>query len=205
MRFVREDLNEANSCRGIGGFIWIVVTSWWGRAPVMFWSTLAGAMFTLACAVTESFNVYYGFRAMMSLALTSFQITGLACVKDMFFFHEHARKIGIWVAWFIMSPYLGPFFANFIVAGTGQWRPVMWLNFGIIWLDLILILLFGDETYYNRSIPTEQQPPRGSRIARVLGIWQIKNHKGYFKSLKVCIKRMLSCLFKPVVIPAMLY
>jgi MFS family permease len=86
----------------------------------MFWSTLSGTFFTLACAVAPNFPVFYGFRAMMGFTLTAYQVVGLAVVKDMFFFHEQARKIGIWVALFILSPYLGPFFSNFIIAGTGK-------------------------------------------------------------------------------------
>ena len=197
--------DQADFGSGIGGIIWIVISSWWGRAPVMFWSTFAGAMFTLACAVTNSFPVFYGMRALMGLTLTSFQVTGLACVKEMFFFHEHARKINIWVSCFILSPYLAPFFANFMIGGTGLWRPVFWLVFAICMADCVFILLFADETFYNRSIRREEQPPRGSRVMRVLGIWQIKNHKGYFRSLTQCIKRLVSTFLKPLVIPAMFY
>ena len=171
----------------------------------MFWSTLAGALFTLACAVTNNFNTFYGMRALMGLTLTAFQVTGLACVKDMFFFHEHARKIGIWVAFFIMSPYLSPFFGNFIIAGLGEWRPIFWLVFAICCADLVLILAFADETFYNRSVPQTEQPNRGTRIMRVLGVWQVKNHNGYFKTFGQCVRRLLQTLFKPLVIPAMLY
>ncbi|MCJ1408110.1 hypothetical protein MMC19_002183 [Ptychographa xylographoides] len=202
------DVNVAGNLNvimlGIGGLIWILISSWWGRAPVMFWSTLLGAAFTLACAVTTDFTVFYAFRALMGVTLTAFQVTGLACVKDMFFFHEHARKIGIWVALFIMSPYLSPFFGNFILAGTGNWRAVMWLVFAICCLDLVLIVLFMDETFYNRSIPHERQPARGSRMMRMLGVWQIKNHS-YFKTFGTCARRMISTLFKPIMIPGMLY
>ena len=162
-------------------------------------------MFTLACAVTNSFPVFYGFRALMGLTLTAYQVTGLACVKDMFFFHEHARKIGIWVSLFIMSPYLAPCFGNFIIAGTGNWRAVFWLVFATCCADLALIVMFADETFYNRSIPTADQPPRGTRIMRVLGIWQIRNHSSYFRSFTSCAKRMVSTLSKPLVIPSMLY
>ncbi|KAF2269664.1 MFS general substrate transporter [Lojkania enalia] len=194
---------------GIGGLFWIVVSSWWGRAPVMFWSTLSGVLFTLACAVTTSFPVYYGFRAMMGLTLTAYQVVGLACVKDMFYFHEHARKIGIWVALFILSPYLGPFFANFIIAGTGDWRPVMWLVFAMGCLDMVLILLICDETYYERSIPVGEQPDRPQsltgRLSRIVGIWQIQHHKGYFKTLAHSCTRLVSTFLKPIIIPAMIY
>jgi MFS family permease len=194
---------------GIGGLFWIIVSSWWGRAPVMFWSTLTGTFFTLACAVTDSFPVFYGFRALMGLTLTAYQVVGLACVKDMFFFHEHARKIGIWVALFILSPYLGPFFGNFIIAGTGDWRVVMWLVFALCCADLVLIVAVCDESYYERGIPVEEQPARpqtfAARMSRVVGIWQIRNHSGYFKTFWHCCKRLLSTFFKPIIIPAMLY
>ena len=168
-----------------------------------------GALFTLACAVTDSFSVYYGFRAMMGLTLTAYQVVGLACVKDMFYFHEHARKIGIWVAIFILSPYLGPFFANFIIAGTGDWRAVMWLVFAICSADLVLILLICDETYYNRSVPIDEQPPRPhsllGRLSRIVGVWQIRYHKNYFKTFSHCLNRLLFTFLKPIIIPAMFY
>ena len=47
----------------------------------MFWSTLLGTLFTLACTVTTSFPVFYGFRALMGLTLTSYQVAGLAVIK----------------------------------------------------------------------------------------------------------------------------
>lgn len=162
-------VNEAGNLNvlmlGIGGLFWIIVSSWWGRAPVMFWSTLMGAFFTLACAVTTSFPVFYAFRALMGLTLTAYQVVGLACVKDMFYHHEHARKIGIWAAIFILSPYLGPFFANFMIAGLGDWRPVMWLVFAMCCADLVFIVLVCDETYYDRSIPIDEQPQRPQTLA----------------------------------------
>ena len=164
----------------------------------------------------------------MGFALTSYQVAGLACqchqpfsgvlayvtagIKDMFYYHEHARKIGIWVALFIISPYISPFLGNFILAGTGgnspiggDWRAVFWMVFGTCCLDLVLIVLFADETWYNRSIPPSQQPARGTRLLRVIGVWQIKNHKGYFRSLWTCVKRLFSVLIKPIIIPSMLY
>ena len=161
---------------------------------------------TFLGTLTTSFSVFYGFRALMGLTLTSFQVTGLACVKDMFYFHEHARKIGIWVALFIVSPYISPLFGNFILAGTdNNWRAVFWMVFGTCCLDLVLIVLFADETFYNRSIPRDQQPARGSRIMRVLGVWQIKNHRGYFSSFGLCARRLFTVLFNPIMIPVMVY
>ena len=206
-------VNEAGNLNvvmlGIGGLFWIVISSWWGRAPVMFWSTLTGTFFTLACCLTDSFPAFYGFRALMGFTLTAYQVVGLACVKDMFFFHEHARKIGIWVAIFILSPYLGPCLGNFITFGLGEWRPVMWLVFALCCADMVFIVLCCDESYYERSVPMDQQPQRpqtfAARMSRVVGIWQIQNHAGYFKTFWHCCKRLVSTFLKPIMIPAMVY
>lgn len=175
----------------------------------MFWSTVTGAFFTLACAVTDSFPVYYGFRAMMGLTLTAYQVVGLACVKDMFYHHEHARKIGIWAAIFILSPYLGPFLANFMIADLGDWRPVMWLVFAMCIADIAFIILVCDETYYERGIPIPEQPPRpqtfAGRLSRIVGVWQIQHHDGYFKTGWHSCSRLFSTFLKPIIIPSMLY
>ena len=196
---------------GIGGIFWAIVCSFWGRLPVMFWSTLLGAICVLVTAVTNDFQVYYAFRTLTGFFLSSYQVVGLACIKDSFFFHEHARKIGIWVNFFILSPYLSPLFAYFILEGTGgnspfggNWRAVLWLVFAIVCMDLVLVLLFADETYYNRSIPVESQPSRGSRMMRMLGIWQLRN-SSYFPSGWACCVRIVSVLFKPVMIPGLLF
>jgi MFS family permease len=61
---------------------------------VLFWTTVAGTLFTLGCAVTDSFTTFYGLRALMGFTLTACQTIGLSYIKDMFYFHEHARKIG---------------------------------------------------------------------------------------------------------------
>lgn len=148
---------------GLGGVIWIPPIYFWGRAPVLFWTTFTGTFFTLACVLTPSFTVFYGFRALMGLTHTAGQTIGLAFIKDMFFFHEHARKIGLWVAFFFASPYMGPLLGNFIIDGTGEWRPVFWLVFAIGCLDLLLIVLFLDETWYRRELGQADQPDRGSR------------------------------------------
>lgn len=189
---------------GIGGIIWIPPIYFWGRAPVLFWTTIAGTSFTLACVLTDSFSVFYGFRALMGITHTAGQTIGLAFIKDMFYFHEHARKIGLWVAFFFASPYCGPLFGNFIIDGTGDWRPVFWLVFAIGCLDLLLIVLFLDETWYRREIPQAEQPNRGSRLLRILGTWQLKHHS-YFVPVGRACQRLVAVFLKPVIIPTMVY
>ncbi len=142
---------------------------------------------------------------MQGFTLTAGQTSGLAFIHDMFFFHEQARKIGIWTAVFLASPYFGPLFANFILAGTGSWRNVYWLIFALGCLNLVLIGVFLDETWYRRDIPTSEQPARGPRLLRVVGIWQIRNHKNYFPTVLNSLKRVVVVFLKPVILPLLIY
>jgi MFS family permease len=171
----------------------------------MFWSVGAGTIFTLGCTLASKFDTYYAMKALQGFTFTAGQTSGLAFIQDTFFFHEQARKIGIWTSFFLASPYFGPLFANFILAGTGSWRAVFWLTFAIGCLAIVLMLLFLDETWYRRDIPTSRQPARGTRLLRLIGVWQVRNHGGYFGTVYEGVRRVLAVLLKPIMPLIMLY
>jgi MFS family permease len=198
-------VNKGYVCRGVGGCFFMPFLFFWGRAPTLFWVVVSGTLFSLGCTLAPSFEVYYAMKALQGFTLTAGQTSGLAFIQDMFFFHEHARKIGIWTAIFLASPYFGPLFANFIIAGTGSWRGVYWLVFGLGCLNLVTLLCFLDETWYRRDIAPENQPAKGSRIFRIIGLWHIRVHRGYFGTVLNSYQRLGAVLLKPIMLPAMIY
>jgi len=52
-------------------------------------------------------------------------------IFDMFFFHERARKINIWAAFIILSPYMGPLLTAFIIT-TLKWPIAFWVFFAMV-------------------------------------------------------------------------
>ena len=166
---------------------------------------LASTMFTLGCARAPSFEVYYAMKALQGITIGAGQTCGLAFLQDMFFFHEQARKIGIWTVMFIVAPYFGPMFSNFILSGTGNWRDVQWLIFGGGCFSLLCMLCFLDETCYRRDIPIERQPQRGHRILRLVGVWQLRHHQLYFDSIYKSVKRVVVMAVKPVILLILVY
>ncbi|KAH7061955.1 major facilitator superfamily domain-containing protein [Paraphoma chrysanthemicola] len=194
-----DKVNYANNLNvlmmGIGGLLWIPLISFFGRAPVLFWTCLCGTLLTLGAALSTDFSTHYAMRSVMGFFLTAPQTISIACIKDIFFFHEHARKIGLWASMYIASPYMGPLFANFIVDATGDWRIVFWLCTAVCGLQLVLILLFLDESYYNRTVAS--QPARGNRLLRVVGVWQIRNHAGYFYTASAAVSRLVATITQP--------
>ncbi|KAF4975664.1 hypothetical protein FZEAL_7554 [Fusarium zealandicum] len=202
-------VNQTNSISvlmmAIGVLVWVPLTSYIGRAPTLFWTTVFGLAFSIATALSPNFTTFYAMRAMSGLFLTSGQSIAVAFIKDIFFLHERARKIGLWAVLYIVSPYLGPQLSNFVVGSTLKWQDVFWLGVGVVVLDLIFIVVFLDETMYRRDIPLSGQPSRPqdvkSRMLRVTGIWAIQHHhSGYFETAYESFKRFFMTLTKPVVL-----
>lgn len=192
---------------GVSGIIWMPLLNSWGRMPVLFWSIFMGAFFSLGTVLAPNFQTHYAMRALQCLTQSTSQTIGLAFVEDMFFFHEHARKIGIWYTIFIAAPFFSPFLGNFMVGTLGTWQPIFWLVFACTANLVLLILVFGDETYYRRSVPTELQRPRpaSQRLSRVLGIWQLRQRDGYFPTTWRAYLRLFEVLLKPVIPLVMLF
>lgn len=124
-------------------------------------------------------------------------------IKDMFFLHEHARKINIWSGFIVLSPYMGPLLGAFII-NTQIWQ---WA-FGVYAIETALcffvIVLFVDETYYDRRAVEPDLITTGPRWQRMLGIHQIRSR--YIKnSLKDVVMRPVIIICKPVVFIASIY
>lgn len=124
-------------------------------------------------------------------------------VKDMFFFHEHARKINIWDGFVILSPYLGPFVTALVISRV-IWRWGFWIFTILTGVCLFGIIVFGEETFYNRKIPRDQQPERGSRLAQLVGIaqWRTRRSRNSFKE---AVMRPVKVILKPVVFLSSIY
>ncbi|KAF4547707.1 Hypothetical protein D9617_37g012330 [Elsinoe fawcettii] len=185
---------------GLGGLIWVPMVSYFGRAPVLFWTTVIGFIFTILATVSSSFEMFYATRALQGLFITAAQTISIAFLKDMFFFHERARKIGLWACLYIASPYIGPCLSNFVLQGTGEWRDAFWMNVGVVALQIVFILTIIDETFYNRSLPHASQPERpaglAGRLSRVVGLWQLQ-HLSYFDTVAQTYKRLVAIILKP--------
>ena len=84
------------------------------------------------------------------------------------------------------------------------WPVPFWVYTAMTGLSLVLTVLFVDETFYDRRIPTEAQPPRGTRIGRLLGVpqWRSRSLRNSFgeacmRSVRVILKPTvaISCFY----------
>ncbi|GAA6063018.1 hypothetical protein JCM10212_001797 [Sporobolomyces blumeae] len=186
---------------GLAGLVWIPPLYFWGRLPVLFWTQCIGTFLVLGSALAPSFTAWYALRPLTSVFLTSSQTIGLAFIHDMFFKHQYARKIGIWVAFFLASPYCGPFFGGFMVSSLGgQWRPVVWLVFAYSAFVLCLIVVFADETWYPRNLGIKLDRPTGvwGRVLNLTGVTAFRERQ-YKAKISHSVFRLVEVFFKPVI------
>jgi len=161
---------------GAGGIVAVTLSAYFGRYPVLFYFVVLAVGTAIWCTAATTFPSFMAARILNGFFSTVAQGGGLMFIKDMFFFHEHARKINIWSGFIILSPYFGPMFTAFII-NTQKWQWAFGLYSIMTGVCLIMIMLFADETYYDRRISMDQQPSRGSHISRMLGIAQWRSRK----------------------------
>ncbi|KAF3483514.1 uncharacterized protein GIQ15_02838 [Arthroderma uncinatum] len=188
---------------GVGGIVTVAFSAYFGRLPVLFWFMVGAVATAVWCTAAQSFESFMAARILNGFFSTVAQGGGLMFINDIFFFHEHARKINIWSSFIIVSPYLGPMLTAFII-NTQIWQ---WA-FGVYSIEtglcFIAIMIFMDETFYDRKLPAAQQPVRVARWRRMIGIeqWQSRQLRNSFKDavmrpfIVICKPPMfISCLY----------
>ncbi|KAI1263292.1 MFS general substrate transporter [Xylariaceae sp. FL1019] len=188
---------------GVGGIPVVVLSAYFGRLPVLFWFLLFALATAAWCAGAQTFESFEVARILNGFFSTVAQVNGLIFIQDLFFFHERARKINIWVSFFVLSPYLGPLLAAFQIA-TQPWPTPFWVYTAETALALVLTVFFVKETYYDRRIPMEQQPPRGTEPQSLLGIsqWRTRKRRNTFWQ---AFMRPVHAISKPTVLISCTY
>lgn len=116
---------------GAAGPIIVALSAYFGRLPVLLYFVLAATATAIWCATAQSFESFMAARILNGFFSTVSQAGGLMFIYDIFFFHERARKINIWSAFIILSPYWGPFFTAFII-NTQPWQIAFWVYVAIV-------------------------------------------------------------------------
>lgn len=77
-------------------------------------------------------------------------ILGASTITDLFFLHERGRAFLIFSLSFLLGTVAGPTFGGFIVEHV-DWPVEFWWTVGLQGLALVLVLLFLEETGFNRD------------------------------------------------------
>lgn len=120
------------------------------RLPVLFWSQLLSLVFTIGATVAPDYASFTAMRTLQGFFGAAPQVIGMSIIHDMFFFRERARKINVWAASFLIGPYLGPFISSLLLLRL-DWRPDFAVLAGFYGLSVLMVVIFGDETLFDRD------------------------------------------------------
>lgn len=182
---VANSVSGANFMQGVGGVLAVPLTQRYGRLPVLFWSQAITAILVLAAALSPSYAGFAACRTLQGFFNTAPQVIGLSIIHDTFFFHEVARKIGIWGWCFVTGPYLGPLFSE-LLSEVVSWR----VNYGVLAAlyaaSSLFIIFCGRETLFDRDTAAAARSNHVARLTGVAGyratgrpsVWKVFGHLG---------------------------
>ncbi|KAI7331965.1 MFS general substrate transporter [Hortaea werneckii] len=197
---IQESVAINTMLSGVSGIAVIALSNYFGRAPTFFWMKIVACAGAIWYAKAQSFDSFYNARMLVGFFVGAGQTGGLMWIRDIFFLHEIPRKINIWSGFIIASPYLGPFMASFVVWGL-TWRWVYWIYAILNYVGLLLIILFADETFFDRRLPANQQPAWRSRPLRLVGV----ERHGTYNVIESCCRPFLAIFKLPVLIITVFY
>jgi MFS family permease len=90
-------------------------------------------------------------------------------IRGRFFFHERVRYTNLWVFCLLGGPFLGPFIAAWLIQAV-SWRADYGVLAALHALSTILVVVFGDETLYDRFNPQKRQTGLVARVKLLIGI-----------------------------------
>jgi MFS family permease len=90
-------------------------------------------------------------------------------IRGRFFFHERVRYTNLWVFCLLGGPFLGPFIAAWLIQAV-SWRADYGVLAALHGLSTILVVVFCDETLYDRFNPHKRQTGLVARVKLLIGI-----------------------------------
>ncbi|PNS14916.1 hypothetical protein CAC42_2145 [Sphaceloma murrayae] len=134
---------------GFSNFIWVPISSSYGRRPVLIASNLIVLGSMIWRAVAPSYGSFMGACVLNGIGAGPSETIQPAVIADIFFLHDRGFWNTLyWVA-YMGSLMVGPIVSGAMTQALG-WRPFWWLNVGVVALSTLLVIFGFPETKYHR-------------------------------------------------------
>jgi len=100
--------------------------------------------------VADSFESLLWSNIIAAFAASSTEALGASIVNDLYFLHERANLMGVYMNFISGGNTIGPLLCGFITSGVG-WRWHKWLAFILTAMNFLAVVFLCPETRYDRS------------------------------------------------------
>jgi MFS family permease len=136
---------------GVFNFFWVPIANYFGKRPVFVFASLLLCVAYIWGACAQSFNSLLWSNIVAAFAGSSTEALGAAMVNDLYFLHERAFMMAIYMNSISGGNTIGPLICGFVVESIG-WRWHKWMAVIFTAINFIAVVLFVPETRYDRNI-----------------------------------------------------
>jgi MFS family permease len=129
-----------------------------GKRPVFVFASLLLSMSYLWGALAKSFESLLWSNIIAAFAASSTEALGASIVNDLYFLHERANLMSIYMGFISGGNTVGPLICGFIVSSV-SWRWYKWLAFILTTINFLAVFFLCPETRYDRSAVIVATPP----------------------------------------------
>ncbi|KAF2735351.1 MFS transporter-like protein [Polyplosphaeria fusca] len=139
---------------GFSNFIWVPLSTSFGRRPVYIASQLICFATSIWRARAVSYGSFMGACVVNGIGAGPAESIQPAVIADIFFLHDRGKWNTLyWVA-YMGSLMVGPIISGAMAENVG-WRDFWWLNTAILGLSIVMVIFMFPETKYHRPHPDE--------------------------------------------------
>ena len=157
---------------GFSNFIWVPISTSFGRRPVYIFSQLICFGSSIWRAKATTYSSFMGACVLNGIGAGPAETIQPAVIADIFFLHDRGFWNTLYWVFYMGSLMVGPIISGAMSQNLG-WRSFWWFNTGLIAASLLLVIFAFPETKWHRKHPDEVMkelaaegkvsPPSGSR------------------------------------------
>ncbi|KAK7398455.1 hypothetical protein QQX98_012163 [Neonectria punicea] len=137
---------------GFSNFIWVPMSTCFGRRPVMILSSLVCAISSIWRARATSYGSFMGASVLNGLGAGPCETVMPQIIADMIFLHDRGKYQTLYFTTYFSSLMIGPIIAGAMAEHHG-WRSFWWWNTALLFFTCAVNTFFFPETRYKRDMP----------------------------------------------------
>lgn len=153
---------------GFSNFIWIPLSSTFGRRPVLLASTLVSLGSSIWKAKATTYGSFMGACVLNGLGAGPGETLQPQIITDYVFLHDRGKYNTLYFALYFGSLALSPVVAGLLAEHTG-WRNFWWLNVALLGAAFVVSFFAFPETRWHRhranDIQTKTRHPSSTSLA----------------------------------------
>ncbi|KAF2025774.1 MFS general substrate transporter [Setomelanomma holmii] len=139
---------------GFSNFIWVPISSSFGRRPVYLFSQLINFGTSIWRAKANSYGSFMGACIVNGIGAGPAETIMPEIIADVFFLHDRGKWNTLYWVVYMGSLMVGPIVSGSMTETVG-WRSFWWLNTGILGLSFLMVVFMFPETRFIRMHPDD--------------------------------------------------